>query len=174
MPGDACTVAGFLARSVTMCRSNAGAVCSSSYSDLIASKLNSFPQVRSVLLVTVTGEWALPVLISTHKSYAIFFSPLSSWGGSDKAALVGTWFPAKVNPPQSQTLIFKYSHTLKFLSIHLTIDMCIRALTATVQAWHGSSSVAKYLDITSVGQIYIILKYMTTGQRKNNHNYCLF
>lgn len=56
MPKDACSVAGLLARFVTLCRTNAGAVCSCSYSDLIASKLNSFPQVRSVLPVTVTGE----------------------------------------------------------------------------------------------------------------------
>lgn len=102
-----------------------------------------------------------------------FFLPCPAQEVSDKAALVGTWFPAKVNPPRSQTLIFKYSHTLKFL----TIDIWITALTVIAQQWHDSSSVAKHLNITTfVGQSYIIFKYMTIGlSRKNNHHYyCLF
>ena len=51
-----------------------------SYSDLIGKKLNRFPWVESVLPMTVIGELSLPVLISTHEPFIVFFSPLSNWG----------------------------------------------------------------------------------------------
>lgn len=54
---------------------------SSSYSDVIANKLNWFPQVESFSPMAVTGEWPLSALTLTHEPLVIFFSPLSSWGG---------------------------------------------------------------------------------------------
>ena len=40
----------------------------------------------------------LPVLISTHEPFVLFSPPVQLWRGSDRAALVGTWHPARVNP----------------------------------------------------------------------------
>ena len=42
----------------------------------------------------------LPVLISTHEPFVLFSLPCPVEEGSDRAALVGTWHPARVNPPQ--------------------------------------------------------------------------
>ena len=43
---------------------------------MIGDKLNFFfPQVESVLSVTVTGEWSLPVLVSTNMPFIIFPLP---------------------------------------------------------------------------------------------------
>ena len=42
----------------------------------------------------------LPVLISTHEPFVTFSLPCPAEEGSDRAALVGTWHPARVNPPQ--------------------------------------------------------------------------
>ena len=41
----------------------------------------------------------LPVLILTHETFVIFSLPCPVEEGSDRAALVGTWHPARVNPP---------------------------------------------------------------------------
>ena len=41
----------------------------------------------------------LPVLISTYEPFVIFSLPCPVEEGSDRAALVGTWHPARVNPP---------------------------------------------------------------------------
>ena len=42
----------------------------------------------------------LPVLISTHEPFVLFSPPVQVWRGSDRAALVGTWHLARVNPLQ--------------------------------------------------------------------------
>jgi len=47
--------------------------------------------------VIVIGEWSLPVLVSTHESFVVFFLPVQLKRGSDKVALVGTWHPARLN-----------------------------------------------------------------------------
>ena len=49
----------------------------------------------------VIAEWS-PCPYLHRRAFHCIFSPLSSWGGaqrSDRAALVGTWHPARVNPP---------------------------------------------------------------------------
>ena len=51
----------------------------------------------------------LPVLISTHKLFVIFSLPCPAEEGSDRAALVGTWCPARVNPPQGVSLEKEWS-----------------------------------------------------------------
>ena len=53
----------------------------------------------------------LPVLISTHEPFVIFSLPCPAEEGSDRAALVGTWHPARVNPPHQPTKqIYKDKH----------------------------------------------------------------
>ena len=49
--------------------------------------------------MTTISEWSLPFLISTHKRFVIPFLPCLVNEGSERAALVGTWPPARVNPP---------------------------------------------------------------------------
>lgn len=39
------------------------------------SKLNKFPQIKSVLLIIVFGEWSLPVLILTHELFLMLSVP---------------------------------------------------------------------------------------------------
>ena len=69
------------------------------YSDLTGNKLFFFPQVESVLPVTVILS-DLPVLISTQEPFVIFSLPCPVEEGSDRAVLVGMLHPARVNPPQ--------------------------------------------------------------------------
>ena len=52
--------------------------------------------------MTVIGEWSLPVVISIHEPFIIFSLPCPAEEGSDRVALVGTWHPARVNPPHPQ------------------------------------------------------------------------
>jgi len=47
----------------------------------------------------VAGECSLPVVISTLKPFIVFSHPCPAEEASDRAALVGTWCPARVNPP---------------------------------------------------------------------------
>lgn len=47
------------------------------------------------------AERSLPALVSTRKPFAIFSLPCPVVKGSDKVALVGTWHPARVKPPQN-------------------------------------------------------------------------
>jgi len=51
----------------------------------------------------VTAEWALSVLISIHKPFAEFCLPCLAEEGSDRAALIGTWYPDRVSPPHLQS-----------------------------------------------------------------------
>jgi len=53
----------------------------------------------------VIAEGSLPDLISTHRLFILFSLPCPAEEGSDRAALVGTWCPARVNPPH-QTKIY--------------------------------------------------------------------
>ena len=53
------------------------------------------------LPVMVIGEWSLPVLISTQEPFVTFSLPCAAEEGSDRAALVGTWRLARVNPPHT-------------------------------------------------------------------------
>ena len=50
--------------------------------------------------MAVIGEWSLPVLISIHEVFVIFLLPCPVKEGSDRVALVGTWRPVRVTPPQ--------------------------------------------------------------------------
>lgn len=68
------------------------------FSDLIGNEL-IFPQVASVLSMTVTGDSSLPVLILTHQFFVTFLLPCSDAGGRDGVALVGTWDLVRGNPP---------------------------------------------------------------------------
>lgn len=68
-------------------------------SDLIVNKLNWFPQIESVLPMTVFGECS-PLSFPWPTSFHFIFSPLFSWQGECRTALVGTWHPARVNLPQ--------------------------------------------------------------------------
>ena len=45
-----------------------------------------------------------PVLISTHEPFVLFSPPVQLRRGSDRAALVGTWHLARVNPPHVPSL----------------------------------------------------------------------
>jgi len=40
------------------------------------------------------------VLISTHKFFLLFSLPCPAEEGSDRVALVSTWCPGRINPPQ--------------------------------------------------------------------------
>lgn len=71
------------------------------YTDLIVIKLNRFPQVESVLLMTVIAKWSLLTLISAHQPFPIFSLPCPDDEGSDRPLLVGTSNPARVNSPHS-------------------------------------------------------------------------
>lgn len=67
-----------------------------SYSGSIDNKLNQFPQVQSVLPVTIF-ERSLSVLTLTHEPSAVFSLLCLAEEGSDRAALVGAWHPARAN-----------------------------------------------------------------------------
>lgn len=47
-----------------------------------------------------TGEWSFSALISTHEPFILFPVPCPAGEGSDGAALVGTWHPARVSSPE--------------------------------------------------------------------------
>jgi len=51
--------------------------------------------------VTGIAEGSLAVLISTHEPFITFSLPCPAQKGSDRAALVGTWHPARVKSPQN-------------------------------------------------------------------------
>lgn len=75
-----------------------------SHSDLIGNKFYQFPRVKSALPVTVMCEWSLPVLISSQESL-IVFCPAGETTG--RAAMEGTWHPAKVNLPRCYNISTK-------------------------------------------------------------------
>jgi len=58
----------------------------------------------------VIGGCSLPVLILTHKPFLIL-SVVWLRRESERTALVGTWCPAKVNPPQVNADVLNYSLT---------------------------------------------------------------
>lgn len=90
-----------------------------SYSTTLGNKLNWFPQVRTVLPMTGTGEGSLPAPISTHEPFILFSLPLSSTEGSDGAALVGTWHSPHV---KQQTGLFTGKTNVSPLHYHPFID----------------------------------------------------
>lgn len=75
-----------------------------SYSERIYNKIISPRQI--CFAHDSFGECSsLPALISTLQSVVIF-SPPSSWGGQCREPLVGTCSPARVTPPDPQTMEF--------------------------------------------------------------------
>lgn len=65
---------------------------------LIGNKSLCFP--KSVLPVTITGEGSLPALIWAHELFVTFSFPWPDEEGSDSVALVYSWCPVRVKPPQ--------------------------------------------------------------------------
>jgi len=60
------------------------------------------------------AEWSLPVLVSTHEPFIVFFLPCPGEEGSDGAALVGTWPPTRLNHDKG----WKHSHGGMWSSEH--------------------------------------------------------
>lgn len=61
-----------------------------SYSDLIGSKLTSFPWIYSVLPVMIVGEWSASVCFSSQDSFVAFSLPCLAKEGSNGVALVAS------------------------------------------------------------------------------------
>lgn len=55
----------------------------------------------------------LPVLITIHEPFVLYSLPCPAWEESDRVGLVGTWCPARINPPHVTSYIAMFCSSVE-------------------------------------------------------------
>lgn len=126
----------------------------------------------------VPGEWSLPALIWAHESFIVFSLPYPGEEWCNRAVLVATWCPARVNPscccntaqtwPTVQNakileseicsiIIFSENLLEMLLCWLLLVSLCAPQLSVTVH-WSGLKELYQSWSVVHKQCVWIVFK----------------
>lgn len=104
--------------------------------------------------MTVMSEYSLPVLVSIRKPFLLCSLPCPAEEGGDRVALVGSWHPSRVNPPQRQRYFVKKRNFSQrtslccrwtYLQVNFHKNICVFSLLLSEeQFWVWTLEVLEY------------------------------